>query len=460
MRTWRTAHALRRAFLIVLALRYLPTGLLLPVFVLLMLDRGLSLAQVGVAVAAQGAVILILEIPTGGLADAVGSRVILAAAGVCAVLGTGLLLAAHDLAGFLLAWAVIGVYRALDSGPLEAWYVNAALATDPNRDLERDLSIAGVVTYTAMALGAASASVAAVLPPLRESSAATAVLIGLVLEGVHLVAVLALVREDRPRRRVAVVLHQVLDTGSAIAAGARTAWRARPLRLVLLVELGWGAGLAGVELLWQPRLDQVITGGHVTAVTGLIAAAGLAAGALGAAALPWMLHRVRGRLALTATLLLVLQAGAVLTLGLLGLAGVVIGYVAFYTVHGSLNAAHAALLHRRTPSGHRATVLSLNSLVSRTGALPAGIALGALADRNWTWAFLATAGLLLAAAPLYTASGENTQTQAPNQQRVRPDDDQPAPFPLDSKPGDSRGGGSPFMLVSLSGPQREDDALQ
>lgn len=413
MRTWRTALAMRRAFLVVLALRYLPTGLLLPVFVLLMLDRGLSLAEVGVAVAAQGAAILILEIPTGGLADAVGSRVILAAAGVCAVLGTGLLLTAHDLAGFVLAWAVIGVYRALDSGPLEAWYVDAALTAEPNRELERDLSLAGVVTYSAMALGAASASFATILSPLRGSSAATAVLIALVLEGVHLVAILTLVREDRPRRHLVVVLHQALDTGRAIAAGARTAWRARPLRLVLLVELGWGAGLAGVELLWQPRLDQVITVSDVTAVTGLIAAAGLATGALGAAGLPWILRRLRGRLALAATLLLVLQAGAVLALGLLGLAGIVIGYVAFYTVHGSLNAAHAALLHRRTPSGHRATVLSLNSLVSRTGALPAGIALGALADHNWTWAFLATAGLLLIAAPLYTASGEGHASLKP-----------------------------------------------
>ena len=44
--------------------------------------------------------------------------------------------------------------------------------------------------------------------------------------------------------------------------------------------------------------------------------------------------------------------------------------------------------------------------MAKAGGLPASIALGALADAHGAWAFVATAGLLMLAAPLYLASGE------------------------------------------------------
>lgn len=413
MSGWSSATRLRRAFLTVLALRYVPTGLTLPVLVLLMIDRGLDLAEVGLAIAAMSAVVLILEVPSGGLADAVGSRVVLAFSSVLAAASLGLLLLAQGPTGFLVAFAVMGLYRALDSGPLEAWYVDAALQHDPDRPLERDLSAAGAVAYGATALGAIGASVAAVLPDAGVSPVVLAVAAALVLEVVHLGAVLVLVREDLPRRSLLAVAREVRGTGQAITAAARLGWGARPLRFVLLVELGWGAGLAGVELLWQPRTDQLLTSLDTSAITGMMSAAGLILGALGSAALPLMLRLLHGRLALVAALLLGAQAVAVLVLGLTGLAGVIAGYLTFYALHGSLNSADAALLHRRTPSGRRATVLSLNSLVSRAGALPAAVALGALADTHASWAFLASAGLLLLAAPLYLASGETHGANKP-----------------------------------------------
>jgi len=394
------------SFLIVLALRYVPTGLTLPVLVLLMIERGLDLAEVGLAMAAMSAVVLVLEVPSGGLADAIGSRAVLAFSSVLAAASLVLLLLAQGPTGFLVAFAVMGVYRALDSGPLEAWYVDAALQQEPDRSLERDLSAAGAVAYGGTALGAIGASVAALLPNGGTSPVVLAVAAALVLEVVHLGAVLVLVREDRPRRNWLAVGREVRGTGHAIVAAARLGWGLRPLRFVLLVELGWGAGLAGVELLWQPRTDQLLTSLDTSAITGVVSAVGLILGALGSAVLPAMLRLLHGRLALAATLLLGAQAVAVLVLGLTGLAGVIAGYLTFYALHGSLNSAHAALLHRRTPSGRRATVLSLNSMVSRVGALPAAVALGALADTHASWAFLASAGLLLLAAPLYLASGE------------------------------------------------------
>ena len=133
----------RFRYLVVQALRWLPTGLLIPVTTLLMLDRGLSLAEVGTVVATQGLVVLFLELPTGGLADSLGRRPVLIAASGLAVVSTVLLAGAASYPAFLAVWLVQGASRALDSGPLDAWFVDATLAADPRARLEPGLGAGG-----------------------------------------------------------------------------------------------------------------------------------------------------------------------------------------------------------------------------------------------------------------------------------------------------------------------------
>ena len=47
-----------------------------------------------------------------------------------------------------------GVYRALDSGPLESWYVDTTLAAEPDAGIEHGLSAGATVLSVAIALGA------------------------------------------------------------------------------------------------------------------------------------------------------------------------------------------------------------------------------------------------------------------------------------------------------------------
>ena len=126
-----SARSALRRFLVLAALRWLSVGFLIPVFVLLPLDRGLTLSQIGLAVSMQGWVVFALELPTGGFADSIGRRPVQAVAVVVGTLSIGLFLLADSLLGFAAVFALQGVYRALDSGPLESWYVDAAQAADP-----------------------------------------------------------------------------------------------------------------------------------------------------------------------------------------------------------------------------------------------------------------------------------------------------------------------------------------
>jgi MFS family permease len=72
-----TSGRVRRRFLLLRALRWFPTGLLIPVLILILLERGLSLAQIGLITAAQGFMVLLLELPTGALSDTLDRRPVL-----------------------------------------------------------------------------------------------------------------------------------------------------------------------------------------------------------------------------------------------------------------------------------------------------------------------------------------------------------------------------------------------
>jgi DHA1 family tetracycline resistance protein-like MFS transporter len=115
-----TAAQVRSRYVFLIAMRWLPVGLLIPIVVLLPLERGFDIAQIGSMVAVQGIVVLLLELPTGGLADAIGRRPVLLIAGAINLASLALLAVADTLALLGLAYLLQGVYRALDSGPLES----------------------------------------------------------------------------------------------------------------------------------------------------------------------------------------------------------------------------------------------------------------------------------------------------------------------------------------------------
>ncbi|WP_313358288.1 MFS transporter, partial [Microbacterium sp.] len=134
-----TRRQAERRFVLLTALRWLPVGITFGLTVLLPLERGLSLAEIGVLMSLQGFVVLGLELPTGGLADAIGRRPLLLAGATLAVSSTWVFLLAESFAVFAVALVLQGVFRALDSGPLEAWFVDAALADDPHAELDAPL---------------------------------------------------------------------------------------------------------------------------------------------------------------------------------------------------------------------------------------------------------------------------------------------------------------------------------
>lgn len=408
-----TATAAYWRFLALTALRYLPVGLLVPVMVLLPLQRGLTLSQLGLVAAAQGLVVLLLELPTGGLADSIGRRTVLLVASVVGIVSIGLFLVADSMAVFAVAFALQGVYRALDSGPLEAWYVDTTLAADRDANITRGLSGHSVVLGVAIAGGAALSGGLIALDPIPVLSAlAVPVVAALVLQVAGLVGIVVLMTEHRPKRGLRAAARAAAETPRTISAGVRLLRLSPVLLAIVAVELFWGFGMVTFEALFPVRLAEIAGSADAgAAITGPASSVGWLASAAGAACMPWLGRRLGT--APTAALMRILQGVAVVGMGIFGgVVGVVTAYLACYAVHGASNPAHMTLLHRQVDGPLRATVVSLNSMVAQPAGAIGAVVLTALADgTSVSVAMYAGAAVLAVAAPLYLPAWRQSQQQ-------------------------------------------------
>lgn len=407
-----TLAQVRTRFWVLTGLRWAPVGLLLPVMMLLPLQRGLTVAELGLALATQGVVVLVLELPTGGLADALGRRPVILAAALCALAALGLLAVAGSPAAFAVAFGVMGVFRALDSGPLNAWFVDAVhlvsaqmpSSSDAERSatVVRGLSGAGVVSGAAISAGALAAGGLVSWAPTGTGDALEVVVhVAILATALQLVAAFVLVREDRPREPGAF-RRSVLSTPRVVLDGVMLLRRSRVLAALVAVELFWGFGMIAFESLMPVRAAELLGSPDAAAeLLGPVTAAGWGVAALGAALVAPLL-RLGSVQNVSATLRLV-QGVTVVGMGLAGgVVGLVTAYLLTYAVHEASGVMYETLLHEQVGNENRATVLSLASMVGQPAGSLGLVVLGAVAAGASTGTAMIAGGVVLAlAAPLF-----------------------------------------------------------
>jgi MFS family permease len=241
-----TGRVAARRYAQITFLTWLPTGLYIPVLVLLLLDRGVSLATVAALGVAYSVTIMVLELPTGGLADVVGRRPVIVAS-AAASLAALLLLGLTESILLLVASSILrGVGRALGSGPIEAWFVDTVNARPDvsEAELTRGLSLGLMASSVALAVGTVAG---ALIPFALDTSLAVPVLIAAACDAARLVVTLFAMPEPK---YAATSLRSVL-TGipAAIETGLRLGVRSTLLIRILVAAAGMGIALAVIELL-------------------------------------------------------------------------------------------------------------------------------------------------------------------------------------------------------------------
>ncbi|GAB3302236.1 hypothetical protein GCM10027451_06290 [Geodermatophilus aquaeductus] len=408
-----TVAAAGRRFVGLTALRWLPIGLAAPVSVLLAASRGLSPADIGVVVAVYSLVTLLLELPTGGLADAIGTRQVLVLSGLATTAGLLTSAVAQSTAVFAVAWALKGVGRALDSGPLEAWYVDAVRAADPDADVTPGLSRAGAADGAGLCLGAV---LGGLLPLLGGGLLVLPVLVAaaLALAGMAAVALLVVPVGAARGSGVAALRAGIALVPAVVRDTARLVTRDAQLRRVLAISLLVGCTLSTLELV-GPLHVAALTGSGTegAAVFGVVMAVSYAAAGVGALLAPLARRGARGSAGRATAGLAVLGAVAVALVPLGGAPVLGCLFAVFYVSNAAAWPLWKDVLHARVAAGQRATALSASSLALQVGGLTASLLVLRLADAVGTSAgFGVAAGALVLVGLVSLGLRSRTETPA------------------------------------------------
>ncbi|MEH1123510.1 MFS transporter [Micromonospora sp. CPCC 206061] len=407
-----TAARVQRRYLLLIGLRWAATGLVLPVSMLIYATRGIDLPTVGLLVALYSGLVVLLELPTGGLADQLGRRRTMLLAGVFLVLAPLCMAFAQVWWQFAIAATASALGRALGSGPVEAWYVDTIRAIDPDVSLRAGLSRGWAVE--AFGLGAA-ATIGGAVPGLVGGLAndglitpfSISALGAAALAVVSLIAHAVLMTETETATRSGGSVRMAFRTvPTQVLHGVRVAWREPVVRLIVAHGAAIGLFLNSVEMLAPLQFAEMLGGPERAALAyGLLAAGAFLGTAAGAAVAPALCRLLPLSALAVAALVTVAGAAAVGLVGLAsagpgGFALAAAGYLAVYTLTGPAGPLAAEAVHNRVTERERATLVSVESLALQLGGFIGAISVARLA----AWAGFVTGWLAATLALVIAAS--------------------------------------------------------
>ncbi len=389
----QSVQHIKRVYFGITALNWLSVAIPLPIFVLFMQSRGIDLFQLGIIMGVYSIVIVVLELPTGGLADAIGRKVVALLAHSISLLSGIVMFFSFSFEGFLLAMVLNGVGRALASGALDAWFVDSLEEAEPGIDLQPALAQSGTVTLLALGMGTL---IGGLLPRFfswlpAEGSAfltplSTTLILALFLKILLIPAIIITIKE---KPRAALIAGDwrsgFAEVPQIIRESLLLSRTNRALILLMGAALVGGFALAGVETFWQPHFADILQGGgsHNSWLFGLIMAVSFLAGVAGNLLSIPLSRRLGQRYAWVAAMV---RGGQGLALILLATQGLVIsatfGFWLFYLNMGILNSPHETLVNEEIPASRRSAMLSVQSLASYLGGFLGAILLGFIAQRN------------------------------------------------------------------------------
>ncbi|WP_219417052.1 MFS transporter [Pseudonocardia nigra] len=372
-------------------------GLWVPVEKLFMTEIGFDAASIGLMAAAYAAVVPILEVPSGILADRWSRRGVLVVAAVALAASALLGGLSHDVPTYILSALVLGVYFAMYSGTMDSVVYDTVLEeTGNSAAYEREIGRNRLVNSIALVASALAGGALAGFAGTRVTYLLTVPLVAL--------SVVALLRFREPR------LHRAAEAGSLrahIALTARAlAGRRRllptitlsvltALLLQVLLEFGplWLVALAAPAVVYGPYW------------AGLVSSLGLGG------VLAGRLDLDRPRTAVVVAALLT-AAGCVLAIArsvVLVTAAQIL--LALLVVAAGIHASR--LLHDAVPSTVRSGVASGVSTLSWIAFLPIALVFGLVSQHDGVhtmgWPITALAavagGLLVGAALTRPARG-------------------------------------------------------
>lgn len=348
------------------------TGFFWPIFPLFLRARGVSFTGIGTLLAIEAAVVILAEVPTGFVGDAIGRKRSLVAGTVLTLVAELGFVVAHEFRTFAVIYACFGLARTFQSGSGDAWLYDVLGANHEEGEFTRIRGRGGSVTHWA-STGAmiASGLLYAVNPnlPFLASAALAAVDVGVLLSFPA--------SEDAEVTRV--------SAAETIPLLSRTLQRSSVWSFVAVAAIFFGIERAVSEFI--PHATASVLGGAIPlpadgGASGVVFIGVFFAGFTATSAVASMYAGpIRQRFGAPATLAgtgflsALLLAGTVLVRPI-----AVVGFVVVKTADALLLPVVNGYVNDVTETAGRATTLSAISMLFNVSKMPLLVGAGAVAD--------------------------------------------------------------------------------
>lgn len=330
---------------------------------LFFLYRGLELYQIAILIALWSMLVILLQVPTGALADRWSRKNMLVLAGLFISCGYVTWLFSSTFWFFLLGFLFISLGGTFVSGTLEAYVYDFLKQNNKEEDFEkiwgRGYALRHVGIAVAMSIGG-----------FLSVRSYELVIILSALSPLVVVAVASLLPPVKP-----IALVKEINYLSLLKGGIKRAFSNRMLVRVFLYS-----GFIYASLGVLDEYDQVLLSswlGLSNSFIGIWLATGIGISSISAFyahKLKYMGWRVLNTLAIaTGILLIIINCfNSLLMLGILLL---------LYTFAALMSVLTQGIIQREIQSAERATITSVNSLVTETVAIVLGLAFGFVANQ-------------------------------------------------------------------------------
>lgn len=395
-------------------------GITIVVLVLLLQERGFNLFDIGIITATYSGTALLFEIPLGGLADGIGRKPVYILGILADIAGLLTLLFFHTFEAAVVSYAFYGLGRALSSGSLDAWYVEAFHKFAPNFGTVPVLAKIQFGGAVGLAIGAILGGIIADYFGPKMASFGLGIydaplMANFIISIIMLVYTVLLIKESQRPLNLQAIKNGFTSVPIILRDSIKYGLGHKFIAILLV-----SAGLISLasftlENYWTPFVKQMIDSQHAIAIIGILTSVYFFSIAVGVGFSAPLLKLYNNRT--TSALIFIVMLAGVFFIGLSFTQNIYLFAVALFLLNAAKGARGAlldSLFHKHIPNDKRSTLLSLQSVVQQVGGIAGMLGLGYVAHITniaTAWKFggviLIISGLILFILPKHVTKDDS-----------------------------------------------------
>lgn len=376
-------NKLIKIYIINRVFHWLITGLTIPVITMILLDKGLDFLEVGLLISIQSVMVIIMELPSGAMSDAIGRKRVYMIAMTASLICSFLFIFVSGFKFLALVAAITGLVQALSSGTIDAWFVDEFNEKYPNENLQKALSKVQVSTLISLAL---SSIIGGILPMSLGTIASKNFglsiysgnyIVQILLLIIHMLITITLIKENGYKNRKQDILKSFKTFPNILKNSIKEGVKNKYIFLLLLTAIAWGVGFSGLEAFWQPKVKTIVGLESDDFILGILSGGYFLAGALGSYMVNYICRLLDNNLAKVLIILRSLLGMLFIILAFQNnIISFAICYLVLYSINGMSESPYYTLFNNEVKGDNRATLLSLESLFMKFGGMLGSIGIG------------------------------------------------------------------------------------